>query len=362
MNRVQRPHEKLQNLNFPLMTAVTTIGVHQDDVVIVAAGFEDRAMRVLQLVTNEAKKIKIIVIEFLPFNSSNKLKEILQTCENHLGFIDHIVYDRENPTGIGEVILNCISNVSGRIFIDISAMPRLLIVQLIVAIGQSPHTLHKTSIAYCEAEVYYPRQEEYEAPKPELVETNQLYRENFISAGVFEVIIVPELSSIASQGQPTRLVAMPSFNSDQLVSLRAELQPAYFSIVHGIPPYPEYQWRVDAIKRINSTENIPDREDVDISTLDYREMLQFLIKVYDDRELLERIIIAPIGSKMQAVAIGLFRVYMNDVQIAYPTPSIFSPEYTSGSRACYRLDLDTLVLPDEVYDAQASSEFDVSST
>ncbi len=44
---------------------------------------------------------------------------------------------------------------------------------------------------------------------------------------------------------------------------------------------------------------------------------------------------------MQAVAVALFRTFMNDVQIVYPTPQEFrEPDrYTEGVREIYRLDL-----------------------
>jgi hypothetical protein len=55
----------------------------------------------------------------------------------------------------------------------------------------------------------------------------------------------------------------------------------------------------------------------------------------------DRIVVAPTGSKMQAVAVGLFRSVMYDVQIVYPTPQIFiAPhEHTIGIRQLYKVDL-----------------------
>ena len=45
-----------------------------------------------------------------------------------------------------------------------------------------------------------------------------------LSSGVFDVIAVPELSSVALGGQPIRLIAFPSFNTDQLTALVSEIQ------------------------------------------------------------------------------------------------------------------------------------------
>ncbi|HLP48407.1 MAG TPA: hypothetical protein VK469_20875, partial [Candidatus Kapabacteria bacterium] len=169
------------------------------------------------------------------------------------------------------------------------------------------------------------------------------YRTMFISAGVYEVTIVPELASIVMYGQPVRLVTFPSFNIDQLASLKGDIQPYSFNFIHGIPPSPENAWRPEAIKKLNHIEDIKmNREDLEASTLYYEETLEHLLKIYDEYNYLERIFIAPTGSKMQAVAVGIFRTFMNDVQIVYPTPREFSSpkRYTEGIKTIYRLDLN----------------------
>ena len=55
----------------------------------------------------------------------------------------------------------------------------------------------------------------------------------------------------------------------------------------------------------------------------------------------DRIVVAPTGSKMQSVAVGLFRAVLHDVQIVYPTPQFFAEprNYTLGMRQLYQLDL-----------------------
>ncbi len=72
----------------------------------------------------------------------------------------------------------------------------------------------------------------------------------------------------------------------------------------------------------------------------YEETLEHLLRIYDKYNYLERIFIAPTGSKMQTVAVGIFRTFMNDVQIVYPTPRKFSSKkYTVGVKNIYSLDL-----------------------
>ena len=55
-----------------------------------------------------------------------------------------------------------------------------------------------------------------------------------------------ELSSVAMQGQPIRVVTFPSWNTTQLAAVCSEMQASHFTIVHGIPPDPQNAWRRDA--------------------------------------------------------------------------------------------------------------------
>ena len=67
-------------------------------------------------------------------------------------------------------------------------------------------------------------------------------------------------------------------------------------------------------------------------------MILGLYRKVGDRE---KLVIAPTGSKMQSVAVGLFRAFMRDIQIVYPTPQTFSSpgRHTEGVRRIYRLSL-----------------------
>jgi hypothetical protein len=115
---------------------------------------------------------------------------------------------------------------------------------------------------------------------------------------------------------------------------------------HGIPPRPENAWRCEALKRLNNIESIARREEKETSTLDYRETLDYLLEVYANYSIMERIVIAPIGSKMQTAAVGIFRTFMEDVQIVYPTPKKFSKpaDYTKGIRDIHCLNLEVFNL------------------
>jgi len=168
---------------------------------------------------------------------------------------------------------------------------------------------------------------------------------SYISSGIFEVASTPELASVSMLGEAIRLVAFPSFDPVQLSNLMQELQPTYTELIHGVLPAQKNKWRTKAIDELNrpTLDAAQRRENHMASTRDYRETLRILIKVYGERSMFDRIVVAPTGSKMQAVAVGLFRAVLYDVQIVYPTPQIFTAphEHTVGIRQLYKVDLPT---------------------
>jgi hypothetical protein len=345
--RIERVDDRLKHLKKPQLCELFTKKLTNDDVLILCAGFEDRATEIVKRLKNDNNNVnfKVIILRYLPENEYNKFTEINELFNSGVITPTCITFDREDPSGIGSQILGIIKEIKGRIYIDISAMSRILIVQLLVAIGNSSRGFRNSEVLYSEALKYPPSQQKVEeAIKKE--GNDNLYQTMFLSTGVMGVTIVPELSSVALQGQPIRLIVFPSFNSAQLSALIGELQPFYLNMIHGIPSLKENQWRPDVIKKINHTDTITDlvlnSENFSASTLDYRETLEYLLEIYQNNSVLNRIVLAPTGSKMQSVAVGVFRAFMTDIQIVYPTPISFDApsEYTEGVRNTYSLPLD----------------------
>lgn len=346
MLRIDRIDQKLHKLNKPKIEIFHNVVVDTDDFLVMCAGFEDRSLETLKrIVSNGCVNFNVLLINYLPELQENKTAGILDLCEKAKARVYELVYDRERPEGFGDKIVDVLRSHTGKIFFDISAMSRLLIVQILVAVGKSEIRFSDSSILYAEAEQYPPNEEEVNL---KLENSDTLNTTIFLSSGVFEVMILPELSSVAMQGQPIRLIAFPSFNEDQLAALRSEIQPSFYNLIHGIPLYEKNAWRPNAIKKLNQIEdiNITLRTEKELSTLDYRATLEYLLEVYDDRGVTDRIMISPIGSKMQAVAVGIFRTFMDDVQIVYPTPCEFVPpsSYTVGVKDTYLLPLRTFAV------------------
>jgi len=340
---VTTPDEKLAALVKPPLTQSENIPFSGNDTLVICAGFEDRALASLRMI-NRDKSCRLLVIGYAPFEMKNRVVEITEYYQQVTGLSPElIVYNREDPAGFEIVFLEILGNRTGRVFVDVSAMSRLLIVQIIVALSTRKVGFSNCSIVYTEALEYPPSEKDAQAAIKKTVD-DTTFSALFLSSGVFDVTVVPELSSIAPGVIQTRLVVFPAFDAHHLTSLRSELQPSRFTFIEGAPPSAVNAWRRDTIAAINHLSEISNAERIVTSTLDYAQTLDCLLDIYRRYSLHERILVAPTGSKMQSVAVGLFRAFIRDVQIVYPTPQGFvSPEnYTKGCGASYLLPLDAL--------------------
>jgi|ERR1051325_9521330 hypothetical protein len=340
--RVLRIDEKIAALPKAQLEPIRNLSLDLHDCLILCAGFEDRVLAALDNALAKPRPFKVVVVEYLPSSPQNRSEIIRERCTRHGLEWSAVTYDRQNPAGFGEVLVQHVANCDGRLFLDVSGMSRLLIVQALVALGNRKVGFNRCHVAYSEARRYPPdlAEVEVEVAKQTIDPT---YSVLFLSSGVFEVTIVPELSSASIPVGQTRLIAFPSLEAYQLTALRAELQPSRVTFIHGIPPGPANAWRLEAIKRINRVDTVK-HDAFSTSTLDYRDTLDCLLRLYGTHSERERLLISPTGSKMQTVAVGIFRTFMDDVQIVYPTPKEFHAPYTEGIGQLYTLPLEGFTL------------------
>lgn len=330
-----RLDEQVGRLEWPAPGVIDVPAVQRGDCLIVCAGFEERSVEALRrLHEQEMEGIAVVLITYRPRYPENREKNIRQMAQR--ATISTIVYDRKAPAGVGAKVSEAVTG-NNRIFVDISGMSRLLIVQIVVALLCETTDVPVT-LLYSEADTYSPT-------KTEVGRRGSVFdvSPSYISSGIFEIAADPALSSVSMLGAEIRLVAFPSFDHIQLKNLVEELQPTHADIVYGVRSAPANMWRKEAIRDLNSSivKGLRSRRTHESSTLDYRETIMLLLDIYKERSMFDRIVVAPTGSKMQAVAVGLFRAALYDVQVVYPTPRVFiQPQnYTEGVRRLYAVDI-----------------------
>ncbi|HLE63646.1 MAG TPA: hypothetical protein VI750_10920 [Pyrinomonadaceae bacterium] len=339
---LQRSNEWLELVVYPPLEEIGSYELAEEDVVVTCAGFEDRAFEFLRrIVRHGSRRFGVIAIDYLPAEPANRTIELEQLVEQSNARLQSIKYDRQDPHDPSSFVLERVPN-SGRLFIDTSGMSRLLIVQLVCAIVRANRS-ENSHIVYAEAEQYPPTKDEVDK---KFADADKLFSViNFISSGVLGIIVPPELSTVAMYGQPIRLIAFPSFNPAQFAALCAEINASSYTIIHGKPHEEENAWRQDAIAKLNSIAKLREAEEVTVSTFDYRETLSLLLKVYRQHGDRQKLVIAPTGSKMQALAVGIVSGFLRDLQIVYPAPRSFPlpDNYTKGVSRIYGLGLGFLM-------------------
>ena len=338
-----RTDEKLFGLEMPQLHSVAYPQISPDQIYIVAGGFEDRAWSFLErALANDSSRFRVIAIEYQPFCEQNRKQALLGLCRSAEIEPVWITYDRGNPAGIGDQILDQIDDDSS-LKIDISGMSKLLIVQLLVALGRRSASYANCEIIYTEADEYPPSKNEFNSGFLQDSESAPL-GPAFISWGVQALAITPELTSPPMTGMPVHLIAFPSFNPVQLTHPLDELQPIHVSLMHGMPPEDINRWRVDAIKSVNAKaiQSIPNKKDYETSTLHYHNTLRRLLELYAEHSEFDKLVISPTGSKMQSVAVGITVAHLPDFQVVYPTPMSFPnvERHTVGVAQHHKLSLD----------------------
>ena len=331
--------ERLASVEWPKVEAFDVNAVNMGDVVVLCGGFEERASAVLDRLVKKGKKgVTIVLVEYRPRYMENEVDYLRDLAIGAGMEVRECVYDRQFPAGGGEDVAE-LAEGAEHVHVDISGMSRLLIVQVIVALHGVGLPM---TIAYGEAAEYLPTEEEFEKQLSRLEKETTL---DFLSSGVFEVAATPELGSVAMVGEAIRLVVFPSLEAVQIKNLLQEVQPTYVDVIHGVPPARENTWRRSAVEQLNAGA-LKRQKDVTAhtaSTLDYRETIKVLLGIYARRSMFDRILVAPTGSKMQAVAVGLVRASLTDIQVVYPTPQhLKASSYTKGLRQIYQLRIPSM--------------------
>lgn len=321
----------------------------QGDVVIHAPGFEDRTMALLSTVKTSAGACAVL-LKYLPFSPENRLQEIreaLVAAGVAIRDEDILDYHRFEPDDFeGRLQARLIAHSACRVVVDISTMSKLAIMLVLNVCRQLDL---EVMVLYAEAQTYRPSQEEFEQARTK-EEIHQPTLQVF--TGVYGVVRVDSLASVAMQGQPTAAIVFMSFNDVLTQVLLNTVYPGRLFLINGRPPLHSWReaataWIHDQVRREWEEDNPVFPVDGDglgiprrfASTLDYRETVTLILQLYWQLSANHRLLLAPSGSKMQAVGCYLVKALHPDIHIEYPSPEGFLPEYSTGVAARWLLDL-----------------------
>lgn len=322
----------------PALKPLVNPGLRNGEVLVTSGGFEDRALSAAKILTCKGSGCAVI-LDYSPQDSRNKVHEIVSLLRGN-GFSRVIMseYDRFNPEGFPQRLTTSLTELGAdKVILDISAMSKLAI---ILCLDVCREMNCDVRLFYTEAKDYGPSQAMFEDAK----ERKDLHQPSMqVYTGVKGVIRVTRLSSVSMQGQPTAAIAFMSLNELLTQTLLDVAYPSRLFLINGKPP--DHLWREHATAWIHEQlrQEWPEKDNPTFlsgknkglprrttSTLNYRKTVRVLLDLYWELAVDHRIILAPTGSKLQAVGCFFAKALHPDIHIEYPTPNGFLDLYSEG--------------------------------
>lgn len=316
-------HSASTHLGLPGLIDASGYAIPPGCVVITTAGFEERAIQAAKTLSG-LENSTVIVVRYSHDEPTNRLAEMLSTLRRRqVTRIGQVVYDRLQPDDYPELLrVALLDSEAAQVCVDVSAMSKLA---LMLTLDVCRELDLDTVVFYAEAREYGPSFEAY----TEAREGAHLARPSSrFFAGVQEVVRVRRLSSVAMQGQPSAAIVFMSFNELLTQALIDTVCPARLFLINGRPPVLRWRqeataWIHDELRREWPESDNPVSDGLPIratSTLDYRETVSSLLDLYWRLASSFRILLAPTGSKMQALGAALVRFTHPDIHVEYPVP------------------------------------------
>jgi hypothetical protein len=299
-------------------------------------GFEDRSLAFLHEAQSRNMRLDTIVaIRYEPHDDRNKEGDFMHLAKEVGNHVYTLTYDRFSPEAFSKEVPMLCRNISAEnAVVDISGLSKLGIVVLLNALTEWNASL---SVFYAEAAEYHPTRDDFEKMKQA---HSKPFVPSFLTTNVHDILSTTGLSSVSMLGYPIALAAFPTFNRMELSALYNEISPEKLFILKGMPPDKENAWRFDAVDHINEMLQRYAQEKKAVSTLRYEEALEALEEFYDKVRYTHRFVVAPTGSKMQSLAVFLFKRIHPDVQVLYPVVEKFKDEYTKRWSKLWQIDFE----------------------
>lgn len=317
-------------------------GSKRDAVFICALGFEDRSLSMPRMLADSGYTAeRVIVLEYDTNRDDNeKNRPALEACLRRISSHESArvpVQSNDYPEQLDRVLRDALGRSAGAaqpsVTLDISACCSRGIIEGLCLLFGYQLTLR---IAYSEAAVYHPTEEEFRArPDDWLTEEGAGLAHGVVS--IWESSVHPGCNP---DHLPNLLVAFPTFKPERTQKLisSGEAQIAQSVWIVGVPRLDENRWRVGAMRSINGLS--AGVECYEVSTFEYLDCLRRLEQLCHKYGRTHHPLVSPLGSKLQDVAVGLFLQLRRDVSVWFSVPERFNPKlYTEGTRALWRIDL-----------------------
>lgn len=316
------------------------------DLLILAGGFEERALKVIEGAQfHDQAHCLIIRYAHTSTNSEDLFEKYLRAARRFLP-ADRIHTVDLTGADIGPFIDEFSKVLAGlprdvrAVAVDISGMPSYLVCSVlkIVRLHRSRET---QAVIYTSAIEYNPTFAEYEDLTRNAPEEIDLVP-RALSLEMSDNLVPDVFSGYRSQAGKTCLVIFAGYEVHRAAGVLDAVNPSLLLLMYGQPGNPALDWRLDLSRRLHKKFERGRRTSTEVvSTLEVAESIEMLETYYnnliDDYDL----VIAPISSKMHSVAAYLFWERYGEVQLIFPIPIGYDPaNCPQGAGTTYQLVLN----------------------
>jgi hypothetical protein len=327
--------------NLPLKVAPANLreSVRDCAVLIVAAGFETRARRVLEILESELPQ-RIILVRYSPAlnEDEDNFKRMLRLASERNDAVEIVTINPRRPDEYLNVLraalLRWRPDAAGTVWVDVSALPMQGICSTLAAVRETLPNLG-VRVMYTEARKYFPSKAEAAAAegKP-LSAMSQEMATN----------LIPKHFGGSSSAVSTCLIVFAGYEKHRSFGVVDELNPSKLVLMFGRPGNEQLAWRLSWSQKLHAelVGRCPTATEI-VSTLDPIQSIRLLNTYYSFLFADHNIAVAPICSKMQCVASYLFWERYRDVQLVFPLPVTYLPRrFSEGCRDTFQFMLPTI--------------------
>jgi hypothetical protein len=300
------------------------------DALIVAAGFEERSMHILEM-GSFSENCHCILIKFkndieINVPAGQRYEDL---CKDRFGsnyldidleYNEAEIFQRRLKTSLSKLPMSI-----AKFGVDISGLPTYAAFAVLNAVREvRPYDSHY--VFYTSAQNYLPSREEYET----LVNNSGTeidYLPKAMALEMDENLNYEPFRGYRTGGSNSCLVLFAGYEAHRSSGVIEEINPTILLLVHGKPPGSEKSWRLDLARRLHKKFETTRRCAVEVvSTLEVSESLDLLEEYYDNIIDDYDLTISPVCSKMQSLAVFLFWERYPEVQVTFPLPIGYDPD------------------------------------
>lgn len=311
-------------------------------VLIIAAGFESRARTVFNNLWHSGISC-LMVIRYAYDIEGNR--EAFEHFAGEVGScsrscLHEVLLDPSRPPIFEHEFISILRNIelkTGEVWLDISGLPMWGICSTLKVI-RSEFPFRKVRVLYTEAEIYFPTRGEYRESKV-YKESGKLHARlpESLTSEMAENLILESFAGVALREHSTLLILYAGYEQHRSLGVVEEVNPNLLLIIYGKPGRRSLEWRLKMSRALHST--LSDERPAAVettSTLSLDKNVALLDQYYSVFYDSHNICIAPVCSKMQAVAVYLIWERYRDVQLVFPLPvQYLDKRFTEGEGATF---------------------------